>query len=244
MVAAVVRSMNRSKSSCSEFKGRDFANDLRFFHIAYSSLALSNECRNRTDFKKPLNASCGILKINEAQQSQIIEDDDQKNERLLQECKNWILMMQERVCQETTSQILCTAEIASYNPLPAYYQPSAEEVNEYIIFSNGANMYYSELPRRVLHNCFLYDSDSRFVPLDLLLMKPWDEVDLIVFGPGIIKYDDETGFYHGTEPGQSSPNSLPIKDTDGFPIFLSALKKWRIKRYWFGEACKTIHFMV
>ncbi|XP_039145037.1 DNA (cytosine-5)-methyltransferase 1B-like isoform X1 [Dioscorea cayenensis subsp. rotundata] len=255
LVAAVVRSMNRSKSSCSEFIGRDFViclgrfiynqligldetserNDASFSTLP-TLLALNNECRNRTDFNKsPSNASCGILKINEAQQSQIIEDDDQKCARLLQEWENWISMKQERARQSTTSRSLCTAEIASYYPLPAYYQPSAEEMDEYIIFENDANMCYPEPPRRVLHNWSLYDSDSRFVPLELLLMKPWDEVDLTVFGSGIVtyddKYDDETGFCHGTEPGLSSPNSLRIEDTDGFPIFLSALKKWRIKKF-------------
>ncbi|XP_039140950.1 DNA (cytosine-5)-methyltransferase 1B-like isoform X2 [Dioscorea cayenensis subsp. rotundata] len=253
LLAGVVRSMSGSKSFCGGLTGRDFVislgdfiynqligldgsekNDVNFATLP-ALIALKGECRNNKDFNKVHpEVSGGSLKINETQQSQTIEDDDEKLARLLQEEENWKSMKQQRARQSATSQKnvyikISEAEIANDYPLPGYYKPAIGEMDEYIFFESDANIYYPDLPRRILNNWSLYNSDSRLISLELLPMIPCAEVDVTVFGSGNMKEDDGTGFCHETEPGQSSSSSLASVDTDGVPVYLSSIKEWMIE---------------
>ncbi|KAJ0964117.1 hypothetical protein J5N97_029239 [Dioscorea zingiberensis] len=253
LLAGVVRSMSGSKSFYSGLTGRDFVislgdfiynqligldetskkNDVNFATMP-ALIALRDECRSRTDFSKlPPKVSGTNLKINETKQSQTVEDDDEKLARLLQEEENWKSMKQQRTRQSASQKNvyikISEAEIANDYPLPAYYKPSMEEMDEFIFFESDADLYYADLPRRILNNWSLYNSDSRLISLELLPMKPCAEIDVTIFGSGNMKEDDGTGFCHETEPAQSSSNPSASVDSDGVPIYLSAVKEWMIE---------------
>jgi DNA (cytosine-5)-methyltransferase 1 len=80
----------------------------------------------------------------------------------------------------------------------------------------------------MLHNWALYNSDSRLISLELLPMKPCSEIDVTIFGSGLMTADDGSGFHLDTEAGQSSSAS-GAQATDGIPIYLSAIKEWMIE---------------
>lgn len=62
-------------------------------------------------------------------------------------------------------------EIAADYPLPAFYKAEEEETDEYILFDDdNAHLAPEELPRRMLHDWALYNTDSRLVSLELLPM--------------------------------------------------------------------------
>ncbi|GAU28855.1 hypothetical protein TSUD_21920, partial [Trifolium subterraneum] len=120
-------------------------------------------------------------------------------------------------------------EIANDYPLPAYYKSSLHEAEESIIFYNDYDVYnIKDLPRSMLHNWALYNSDSRLISLELLLMKPCSEIDVIIYGSGQMTADDGSGFHLDKEEGQCSSAS-GAQATDGIPICLSAIKEWKIE---------------
>lgn len=120
-------------------------------------------------------------------------------------------------------------EIAIDYPLPAYYKPNNEETDEYIIFDNDMDVIDPDhLPRSMLHNWSLYNSDSRLVSLELLPMKPCDDIDVTIFGSGTVTDDDGSGFCLDADI-QSSSASSEAQDVDGIPIYLSAIKEWMIE---------------
>ncbi|KAG1368719.1 putative DNA (cytosine-5)-methyltransferase 2 [Cocos nucifera] len=115
-------------------------------------------------------------------------------------------MKQQRGCRSGTSQRniyikISEAEIANNDPLPAFYEPSVEEMDEYIYFGGNNYMSYPDLPRRVLNNWALYNSDSRIISLELILMKPCMEIDVTAIGSGNMRIDDGGGFYLEADPG-------------------------------------------
>jgi len=59
-------------------------------------------------------------------------------------------------------------------------------------------------------------------------MKPCSEIDVTIFGSGVMTSDDGSGFNLDTEAGQSSSASEE-QATDGIPIYLSAIKEWMIE---------------
>ncbi|PNX54688.1 DNA (cytosine-5)-methyltransferase, partial [Trifolium pratense] len=59
-------------------------------------------------------------------------------------------------------------------------------------------------------------------------MKPCSEIDVTIFGSGLMTADDGSGFNLDTEAGQSSSAS-GAQATDGIPIYLSAIKEWMIE---------------
>jgi DNA (cytosine-5)-methyltransferase 1 len=66
-------------------------------------------------------------------------------------------------------------------------------MDEYIFDSDDV-LYTRDLPRRVLNNWALYNSDSRLISLELVPITPATENDVMVFGSGFIKEDDGSGF--------------------------------------------------
>nr|XP_010936296.1 DNA (cytosine-5)-methyltransferase 1B [Elaeis guineensis]XP_019701343.1 DNA (cytosine-5)-methyltransferase 1B [Elaeis guineensis]XP_019701346.1 DNA (cytosine-5)-methyltransferase 1B [Elaeis guineensis]XP_019701349.1 DNA (cytosine-5)-methyltransferase 1B [Elaeis guineensis]XP_029123947.1 DNA (cytosine-5)-methyltransferase 1B [Elaeis guineensis] len=253
LLAAVVRSMNGTKNASGGFVSKDFVISLGDFiykqlvgldettennHANLATLpalvALRNECKSRIEYNRvPPMVSNGSVKIKEGGNVEGTEDEDEKLARLLQEEEEWKLMKQQRGRRSGTSQRniyikISEAEIANDYPLPAYYEPSVEEMDEYIYFDSDSYMSYPDLPRRVLDNWALYNSDSRLISLELIPMKPCTEIDVTAFGSGNMRMDDGSGFCLEADPGQSSSNTSDSLDC-GFPIYLSAIKEWMIE---------------
>ena len=186
-------------------------------------------------------ASGGSLKIGDGLQKSesdssmnaAEEDEDAKLARLLQEEEQWRSMNQRKGRRLAASNKyyikINEDEIAVDYPLPAYYKPDKEETDEYIIYDNDMDITDpDQLPRSMLHNWSLYNSDSRLVSLELLPMKPCDDIDVTIFGSGIMTDDDGSGFCLDAD-NQPSSASSGVEDADGIPIYLSAIKEWMIE---------------
>ncbi|GAV80752.1 DNA_methylase domain-containing protein/BAH domain-containing protein/DNMT1-RFD domain-containing protein [Cephalotus follicularis] len=166
--------------------------------------------------------------------SEAEEDEDAKLARLLQEEEYWHSMKQKkgRGSASGSNKVYIKInedEIADDYPLPAYYKNSKEETDELIVFDSDVGMCDTdELPRSMLHNWSLYNSDSRLISLELLPMKPCADIDVSIFGSGVMTVDDGSGFSLDTDSTQSSSASGAM-DVDGMPIYLSAIKEWMIE---------------
>jgi DNA (cytosine-5)-methyltransferase 1 len=111
-----------------------------------------------------------------------------------------------------------------------FYKHSNEETDEYIaVASDDVIDHPDDLPRRMLHNWSLYNSDSRLISLELLPMKPCEDIDVTIFGSGRMTEDDGSGFCLDDDPDQSSSRGSEAQDDMGLPIFLSAIKEWMIE---------------
>ncbi|EEC81621.1 hypothetical protein OsI_25142 [Oryza sativa Indica Group] len=204
-------------------------------------LALRDGCKSRVEVSKlQPNISNGSLKINDAECKEVSEDDDEKLARLLQQEEEW-KMMKQRGKRGTTSQKnvyikISEAEIANDYPLPAYYKPSSQEMDEYIFDSEDS--FYSDVPVRILNNWALYNADSRLIPLELIPMKAGAENDIVVFGSGFMREDDGSCCSTAESAKLSSSSSSNHQDA-GVSIYLSPIKEWVIE---FGGSmiCITI----
>ncbi|WVZ14483.1 hypothetical protein V8G54_012049 [Vigna mungo] len=163
------------------------------------------------------------------------EDKDAKLARLLQEEEYWKSNKQKKNYRSASVSNhyyikINEDEIANDYPLPAFYKTSLQETDEFIVFDNEYNVYDTQdLPRSMLHNWSLYNSDARLVSLELLPMKPCSNVDVAIFGSGVMTVDDGGGFHLETEVGQSSSTRSEAQAYDGIPIYLSAIKEWMIE---------------
>ncbi|KAI3695093.1 hypothetical protein L1987_78081 [Smallanthus sonchifolius] len=165
------------------------------------------------------------------------EDEDMKLARVLQEQENWQSMRQKKRQRPATSSSklyiqINEDEISNDYPLPAYYKTSVEETDEYILFDylDEFDMIDpDDLPKSMLHNWSLYNCDSRLISLELLPMKPCEDIDVTVFGSGRMTTDDGSGFCFDDEPSSASGSSSAAQNEDGIPIYLSAIKEWKIE---------------
>ncbi|KFK31662.1 dna (cytosine-5)-methyltransferase [Arabis alpina] len=117
-------------------------------------------------------------------------------------------------------------EIANDYPLPAFYKNSVDEVDE-LIMSDGGDVYIDHLPHRMLHNWALYNSDSMFKSLELLPMKRCADIDVTIYGSGVVTEDDET--WISIDDSDSSSQGSRGYDPDAMTIFLSQIKEWKIE---------------
>lgn len=251
LLAGIVRSMSTKTFSCGSIT-RDFVISLGDF--IYNQLigleenlenndgslagvpalvALRDECKNKSAFSKvPSRVLSGTLKIKEGEHVEAAEDEDAKLARLLQEEEEWKVMRQQSrrpaSSQNNVYIKINEEEIANDYPLPAYYKPVVQEMDEFLFFEDSDTC-YPDLPRRVLDNWSLYNSDSRLISLELLPMKPCAEVDVLAFGSGSMREDDGSGYYVETDPGQSSSGSSNSVEVEGVPVYLSAIKEWMIE---------------
>ncbi|KAK9098487.1 hypothetical protein Syun_025532 [Stephania yunnanensis] len=215
----------------------------QFFVGLPALVALRDECKKREESIIPRNSSSsstltikGVEELNHPRgSSQDVEDDeDQKLARLLQEEENWHSMRQKRLRSTSSSKKyyikINENEIANDYPLPAYYKTTIEEMDEYIVFESDVSTCSPDLlPRHVLHNWSLYNSDSRLISLELLPMEACDEIDVTIFGSGVMTMEDNDGFCPGGNAIQSSSSASCGQETDGVPIYLSAIKEWMIE---------------
>ncbi|KAK7251127.1 hypothetical protein RIF29_34055 [Crotalaria pallida] len=163
------------------------------------------------------------------------EDEDAKLARLLQEEEHFRSMNQKKKSRSAPASSkyyikIDEDEIANDYPLPAYYKTSLQETDEFMVFDDDYYEYNIEdLPRSMLHNWSLYNSDARLIPLELLPMKSCSDIDVTIFGSGIMTEDDGSGFNLDTDVGQSSSISSGAQAADGIPIYLSSIKEWMIE---------------
>ncbi|WCJ21819.1 DNA (cytosine-5-)-methyltransferase family protein [Euphorbia peplus] len=164
------------------------------------------------------------------------EDEDAKLARLLQEEEYWQSTKRQKKSRGSASSNriyikINEDEIANDYPLPAFYKHSDEETDEYIAIDSEEHMMVDpdDLPKRMLHNWSLYNSDSRLISLELLPMKPCEDIDVTIFGSGQMTDDDGSGFCLDNDPDQSSSGGSGAQDDLGLPIFLSAIKEWMIE---------------
>ncbi|KAF1897087.1 hypothetical protein Lal_00034789 [Lupinus albus] len=163
------------------------------------------------------------------------EDEDAKLARLLQEEEQWRSMKQKKNPRSVSSSNkyyikIDEDEIANDYPLPVYYKTALQEMDEFIVFDNDYDLYdIEDLPRSMLHNWSLYNSDARLISLELLPMKSCSDIDVTIFGSGVMTADDGSGFHLDTDTDQSSSISSGAHVPDGIPIYLSAIKEWMIE---------------
>ncbi|XP_057502306.1 DNA (cytosine-5)-methyltransferase 1-like isoform X2 [Actinidia eriantha] len=163
------------------------------------------------------------------------DDNDTKLARLLQEKENWQSSRQkkrQRTAASSSSYYIKINEdeIANDYPLPAYYETCHQETDESVIFDGDFNANNPDkLPRSMLHNWALYNSDSRIISLELLPMKPCADIDVTIYGSGVMTNDDGCGFCLDEESSGTSSSSDRAHNVDGIPIYLSAIKEWMIE---------------
>ncbi|KAK9287513.1 hypothetical protein L1049_015934 [Liquidambar formosana] len=164
------------------------------------------------------------------------EDEDMKLARLLQEKEYWQSMKQKKSRFPVASSAnkfyikINEDEIANDYPLPSYYKTPFQETEEYVIFDGEIDTCSPDkLPRSMLHNWSLYNSDLRLISLELLPMKPCADIDVTIYGSGIMTADDGSGYCFDSEPNQPSSSSAGAQNVDGIPIYLSSIKEWMVE---------------
>ncbi|KAL1356188.1 hypothetical protein HN51_008170 [Arachis hypogaea] len=217
------------------------ANDRLFADIP-ALVALRDESKKQANYAHgQVIPSNGSLRIGDAENKKHMdsmtceaeEDEDAKLARLLQEEIDWKSMKAKKNSRFASSSNkyyikINEDEIANDYPLPAYYKTSLQETDEFLVFDNDYDVYDPEdLPRSMLHNWSLYNSEARLISLELLPMKPCSDIDVTIFGSGLMTEDDGSGFHLDTDDGQSSTASGA--QVDGMPIYLSAIKEWMIE---------------
>ncbi|GJY32304.1 DNA (cytosine-5)-methyltransferase 1B-like protein [Tanacetum coccineum] len=149
--------------------------------------------------------------------------------RVLQENKDWKATRQKKrqIHAPSSSKLYIQInedEIANNYPLLTYYKTFTEETDEYVIFNDFDTMDGEQLPRSMLYNWSLYNYDSRLISLELLPMKPCADIDVTLFGSGVMTADDGSGLCSDDEPGSTSGSSA-VPNEDGIPIYQSAIKE-------------------
>jgi DNA (cytosine-5)-methyltransferase 1 len=190
--------------------------------------------------KRLPNFSNGSLKIKDVECEEVAEDDDEKLARLLQEEEEWKMMKKQRgkPTQKNVYIKISEAEIANDYPLPAYYKPSSQEMDEYV-FDSEDGMFSDDVPVRILDNWALYNADSRLISLELIPMKSGAENDIVVFGSGFMREDDGSCRSTAESAKSLSSSSKADHQDPGVPIYLSPIKEWVLE---FGGSmiCITI----
>lgn len=179
------------------------------------------------------------FKENKSDSSNIPDEvnEDAKLARLLSEEEQWRALNQKKKKHASSLSSkyyikINEVEIANDYPLPAYYKNSNQETDEYIVFDSGyESCYIDDLPRNVLHNWALYNSDSRLISLELLPMRPCDDIDVTIFGSGVMINDDGSGYSCDASSGSGTSG------VEGMPIYLSDIKEWMIE---FGSSVIVI----
>ncbi|MQL91974.1 hypothetical protein Taro_024602 [Colocasia esculenta] len=205
-------------------------------------VALKDEHYKRLECMKLPVMHSECLKIDDEKQVYCNEhDDDEKLARLLQQEEEWKVISKHRNLPNSSNRYyikISEDEIADDYPCPAYYRPFVEEMDEYMFFEAYGGIHYpDELPTMIIQNWSLYNSDSRFVSLELLPMKPCAEIDVAIFGSGHMREDDGSGFCLEADPCHTSSSASTAADVEGVPIYLSTIKEWKIE-YRLGSPTK------
>ncbi|VVB07151.1 unnamed protein product [Arabis nemorensis] len=198
---------------------------------------------------KPSNGTLRIGGVSEVAESkalacdQLVDgvDEDRRYAKLLQDEEYRKSMQQPRRNSSSASASnkvyikIDEDEIANDYPLPAYFKNSVDEADELLLYEPVYEV--DQLPRRMLHNWALYNSDTRFISLELLPMKPCADIDINIYGSGVMTEDD--GTWIDINDSDSSTQGSQQQDLGGMAIFLSEIKEWMIE---FGAGMVSISF--
>ncbi|KAL1190939.1 DNA (cytosine-5)-methyltransferase 1 [Cardamine amara subsp. amara] len=171
-------------------------------------------------------------------------DKDGKYMKLLQDEEYRQSMQRPRKKSSTASKNVYIKidedEIANDYPLPSYYKTSKEETDELLLSDAGYEVNPNDLPSRTLHNWALYNSDLRLISLELLPMKQCDNMDVTIFGSGVVT-DDDGSWFSIDDTSSSMESGSQSHDPDGMNIFLSQVKEWMIEfgREFIGISLRT-----
>lgn len=251
LLRGVVRSMSDSKNfpdgtSIKEFiisQGEFIYNELigldvtskkngQIFENLPVLVALMDETKRQGSFLTlKTSASNSVINQSSSHACRAEEVEDMKLARLLWETEIWLSMKQKKTLHVIASSNkfytkINEDEIANDYPLPAYYKPSIEELDESVLDKGFSITNPDELPWFMLHNWSLYNSDSRLISLELLPMKPCADIDVTIFGSGSMTTDDGSGFYLDADLDQFLST---VQDVKGKQIFLSAIKEWKVE---------------
>ncbi|XP_006650735.1 DNA (cytosine-5)-methyltransferase 1A [Oryza brachyantha] len=250
LIAGVVRSINSNRSFAGTVT-KDFVissgqfiykqligldhtadNDDEMLSTLPVLVALKDECKSRAGFMHlPAMPSNGTLRINDGQGKGLTEEEDAKLARLLQEEEEWKMMRQRGKRGTSQKNIyikISETEIANDYPLPAYYKPYNQEMDEYI-FDSDIGKFSDDVPVRILDNWALYNSDSRLISLELIPMKAGAENDTVIFGSGFMREDDGSCCSTAERAQLSSSSSKSNQEDPGVPIYLSPIKEWIVE---------------
>ncbi|XP_024535317.1 DNA (cytosine-5)-methyltransferase 1B [Selaginella moellendorffii] len=112
-------------------------------------------------------------------------------------------------------------ELAVDYPFPEFYKPEEEETDEYLVMSGDDG----ELEHRMLYDWALYNSDMRFVSLELLPMVSGAETDVEVFGSGLVT-EDNFEYCMDNEPDDAASTT---HNENLLRVYLSSIKEWKIE---------------
>ncbi|KFK37543.1 dna methyltransferase 2 [Arabis alpina] len=192
---------------------------------------------------KPSKITLRIGGVSEVAESKALAcdqlvDDDRRYAKLLQDEEDMKSMQRSRKNSSSASASnkfyikIDEEEIANYYPLPAYYMSSPEEADEIVMYprdedEDDIEIEIDQLPRMMLHNWALYNSDTKFISLELLPMTPCADIDVTIFGSGVLTEDDKT--WIDINDSESSTQGSQRQDPNAMIIFLSQIKEWMIE---------------
>ncbi|CAH8337110.1 unnamed protein product [Eruca vesicaria subsp. sativa] len=172
----------------------------------------------------------GVSEVAERKESdQQMIDEDEKFAKFLhdEEYRNSMQRPRKNSSSASNKGYIMTTEdeIANDYPRKANYKNSQVETDELLLFEDeDCEVDIDDLPRKMLHDWALYDIDSRLVSLELLPMKPCADIDVTIFGSGLMA-EDEGNWIDLDDP--TTP--MPSDEQAGIPIFLSKIKEWNIE---------------
>ncbi|KAK4740996.1 hypothetical protein SAY87_024584 [Trapa incisa] len=218
-------------------------NNERLFCEMPALLMLRDECINCSNTMRAQEGPSGKALVigsrsANGEKAESEDDEDVKLSKLLQEEEYWHSMKKNKKKGRSSFSggqgkfyiKINEDEIANDYPLPAYYKNDELETDEFIIFDNELTMVdIDDLPQNMLNGWSLYDSDSRMISLELLPMRPCEDIDVTIFGSGIMTADDGSGFFLDTDGEQSSSSASRAQRVDGISIYISAIKEWMIE---------------
>ncbi|ESQ46215.1 hypothetical protein EUTSA_v10000011mg [Eutrema salsugineum] len=242
LAAAVARSMSGSKIFASDVaaiqnfvikEGEFIYNQLVGFDENFGEIPVLLALRDAVHVER--RPSNGGLRISGGETSDHTQvdgvEEDRKYAKLLQDEEYRKSIKRARrnsssVTASTSVHYIKTTEdeIASDYPFPSYYKNYREEIDELLLFDGYEIDDEEDLPRMMLNNWALYNSDSRFISLELLPMKNCDDIDVTVFGSGLVTEDNKE--WNALKNSDASTKS---QVNDGMPIFLSQIKEWMIE---------------
>lgn len=99
-----------------------------------------------------------------------------------------------------------------------YYKNFKDEVDEFIVVDDY-EVNYEDLFCRMLYNWVLYNLDLRFIFLEFFLMKFCVDIDVMIFGFGLMVEDG--GFWFGLDDFDIFIFGQLKKDFEGMFVFFS-----------------------
>eukprot|EP00955_Chlamydomonas_euryale_P098086 365123-Chlamydomonas_euryale.AAC.26 len=133
-------------------------------------------------------------------------------------------------------------EIADDYPLPTQYEKTEEETDEMLLFDEEMmDCDPEDLPRRLLHNFAIYNSEGFFSTLELVPMWSGVDHDVEIFASGVVT-EDEGNWASGSKDSPAKADagssgsgsaggasSAASTEPQGMRLYLSQIKEWVVE---------------